>query len=806
MQPQATRVALYLFHTHTFARCRVRILVFTRGVASATWIMAFALLAIQSSCRDTTVSKPPVIPDDTHARLTIVRNEGVSGSHESDSFSYPIGSQVPYAFRADSGYTNTLVLLDSDYADSIGSVTMDRDRTLIVSADQRIHVPPTDEPLVHALRSLLTTSDAPSAFQSLLTTLDTLSDSVNLSARLDNAIFAAFDPIEDSAELLELDRKLANHAFTVTQGVGISDNPSPPPDTGGGGGIATSRSPDIHARSPTPRSRSRSTARSTSSSTSRSIGRSTAQQQSRSTGEEPVIITHVNGIFTDPATALKNATYIANIIKAITWPASIPFTVTLLYNPTSQVPSDERTTLQRCFSSLSDRSRTLGVASLPLYLAKCTGKAVKDAIYHFDDLREAALQYFKLITRTKDAPEPHALVIADSTTHWRNQGNHVLFVPHSQGNMMVQEAVNVLTSRGLYNPPRDSTCLSAISIAAPLSNYWPISERHLQGIVVDGDLILSLKSNHFPPASTPLSDSAQRDIKRWSDSNPLVAAYKRFTWGVRLHGLIEGYLHPEALRSTFESAITRMYGSCALQYIEPSPSILKLLAGQSERFGATLYDFNDAPLDGFRSLHWSLEHGLPSTAAASIHASGQAEAHYTGSVGTRVASQTRSSPTAIEVSPIPLVVTASETGTTELIANVTDVNGNPLSLGKSPWSGSGRCDGHTVRYLNDHPIVYGQSCHYRYNVSVPPVPNAKSYEFLLFNLDSRSFYLTSIRSTPSTTVDRFGRSSVLLAGNDLAPTPVDRIHVTARDDRGNTLARGFHCLRGCIGWPSQPAP
>jgi hypothetical protein len=728
-----------------------------------------------TSCHDTISPSPS---NASSARLTIVSEHGVLGSHTTGTTIHAIGTHIPYLFHADSGYANTLLLLDdTTYVDTIGTLIMDRDHTLVISADKVTPIPPTDEPIAHALRTLLTTP-TPAAFQSLLTTLDTLADTTNLDTRLRDAIHATIDPIQDSSALKALDSALANRAFIVTKGAaphpqnsGSHDN-----DNDTGGGIVSNILP------PSPPS-----------------PRLSLSPLSRSLDEEPVVITHINGILTSPFDALQNATYIARIIQEIAWPAAIPYTVTLLYNPTAGIPPDQRTSLHRCLSHLADRADKLGVNSFPLFLAKCTGKTIKDAIAHFDDIREAAWQYFKLITNIK-APEPHAIAIADSTTRWRNQGNHVLYVPHSQGNMMVQEAVNLLATRSLYNPPRDSTCLGVVSLAAPLSSHWPVSSKHLKGLAVEGDLILSLKTNDFPRSRTPLSDSATRDIKKWSEINPLIAAYKRVIWGLRLHSLIEGYLHPSALRSQFESAIVHTYGSCALNYIAPSPSVLKLLATHSGQFSATLYDFNNNPLDGHRTIFWSLEDGLPNTSAATVSSSGVAHAHYVGSVGARVYSKTRSTATAIEVDPIPLQIAVDESAFTEYYS------GAGISLGVSPWNGGSRCDGQIITEIDEKRIlIFGQICTYHYEISVPDVPTADKYEFLLFEVGSTSNYRRSIRPTPSASIDQIGASPIV-GGTGEAPKPIDRIHVIALDKRGFTLGIGATCLRGCQGWPNKLDP
>lgn len=743
-------------------------------------IICYAFSASITACKD---APTPSAPHDNSVQLTVIADLGVSINLPTGVSTHAKGSTLHYEVATDSGYTNALTTVNDSYADNKGIISLDNDVTLVASADRIVSIKPEDEPLQQQLRAILTSPNQVDAVQSFLSSLDTLVDSPNLDERLHQIIQATIDPIKDSAQLKQLSNALSGHTFHAFTGIGSitpkDDNP---------GNIPTQ--PPVTISNHVPPTRPSTHTQSLPHPT-----RTTNSTFPQFTNE-PVTVAYVNGIFTDPITALRNTAYIAQILNTMAWPALIPFTVKLLYNPSSlSTTPDPRESLHRCLTALSNRSDAIGVNSYPIFFAKCAGRSVKDAISRFDDLREAAWQYLKLTLNIK-SPESYARTIADSTTQWRNEGNHILFIPHSQGNLMVQEAVNTLASRGTFNPSQDSTCISAVSLAAPLSDHWPISNKHLIGLASEGDLILSLKTNTFPRIKSALYDSAARDIAKWDRLAPIVAAYKRVTWGIRLHSIIEGYLDSTALRSNFTRSVAHAYGSCALDQISPSPLALYLKPNQTASFSLNLWDMNGNPLDGKRIITWHYEPGTSTFTAASIAHNGSVSGNFVGSTPIRASSRFRSTSAVAIVDPIQLTLTAKESGFTEFISDASS-----YVVGRSKWSPSNQCNAQQYFKFDTTVYLFGQQCQLQYEITTQSIPNAKTYEFLLFDVNSTSQPFTSLRSSPSALIDRFGRAAILYLGTGEAPKRTDRIHVFARDAAGNLLGSGVLCLQGCIGWP-----
>jgi hypothetical protein len=733
--------------------------------------------------------------------LRVIVEPGVSGSLTTGTRFYRAGQKVPYRFTADPGFTNVLVMIDDDYAPNPGSVTMSSNHTVIVSADRVTSVPSSDAALLHATRDLLTARDAPAAAQRWLDSLADLADTTHLDDRLATIAIAAVDPIADSARLRRLDAALATHALTAGFLTATSPDSADAPSTGV---TLTSRAP-THT--------STWTKQQTSSKGSRYAIRNSVNLSSTPISllhttlarlaEEPATLAFVNGIFTEPLKALIATNTLLRLSQATHFHTATPLTVRLLYNRSTL--ADDRSpkaTLLRCVSALSTRRTVLGVNSLPIFLARCTGRAISDVLHNMQDLQEAARQYFNIVT-ARNAPEADARAFADSTTRWRNAGQHVVFVPHSQGNMMVQQAVQLLRQTHRYDPPHDSTCLGAVSLAAPLSTHWPIDPPHLAGIVVDGDIILSLQTNHFTPTHTPASDSATADVARWTSVSRVIGAIKRITWGVELHDALRGYLRDATTAPVIQSSLATSLGSCSLGHILLTPGDLTLPLGDSATLTSQLIDANDAPLDGTRRVKWSLSTNTPLATLTTTGTSTTVHTHAIGTAGVTAATGTRATTAALDVTPRTLQLSAIESLSSKYWRE--EYTGGLLTSPPPQWRDGpdwqgGACNhtlGDNIAGVN---VGYVQVCFAQYDVTFAPVPNAARYEARFFTLGSTWFYASEYASEPKLT--RINTSPYQISWSGAAPDLVDRIVVIAYDAQGQIIADGATCVHGCVGWPS----
>jgi hypothetical protein len=554
----------------------------------------------------------------------VVVEPGVHGSLASGTYRYTAGERVRYRFAADSEYTNVLVMIDDDYAPNPGSVVMNHHHLLVVSADRRVVVPHQDAQLARALRTLLRHPSATAA-QQYLSTLDHVSDTVNIDARLQHVAQAVVDPIRDASALKKLDRTLEGHILFAGSGIGSF---TPPEPGGGGGGVIV-----MDKLAPlTPRL----------SVSTRAL-----------TGNEPVILAYVNGILTDPVYALNTAHQVAHLAETMQWPVDVPYEVRLLYNHSAIADKEPaHVTVSQCLWKLAKLVGTLGINSFPKFLATCSGKKVRDVIHHVDDFVEATRQYIQLTTNI-GIPEQDAIAFADSTIQWREKlQQHVLFIAHSQGNLMVQQAVSLLAHTGHYHPAQDYTCIGAVSLAAPLSTDWPISGLHLRGVAVDGDAILALGTNHFPRVHTALSDSADAEVAYWKQrGSKLKEITAKVLWAIRLHDVVNSYLNQPVSRAAIEQDISFTYGSCALGKVLAKPRYFTMFLHQAHTFTATLFDINGNLLDGKRPLQWFITGTSVAEMPVILSATGSVYADTFGTEGIGVSAGAREDYVGVTVIP-----------------------------------------------------------------------------------------------------------------------------------------------------------
>lgn len=717
-------------------------------------------------------------------RLTVSVLAGVHGSLADGVQRRHQGELVPYAFDADSGYANPLVSIDGHPAPSMGTVRMDGDHLLVASADRRVEIDPRDFALVRQARALLVAPDPVRAAQALLDTLAGITDTAALDDRLERVALAAAPPLRDPVLVRALDAALAGHVFRVGDGVATGVE-LPPPTLGGGPIILFDRL--------APR-----------------VARTTGVLDPLPSGEEPVTIGYVNGIVTDPLRALMTANHVLRAAVAAPWRTPAAFQVRLIYNRSGIAPRPAAATRAAvCATALAPAAGYLGANSIARLLAACMGSpvlrlwdALRACCGAVSDVAEAAVQYATLAAGSTP-PLPDVRRTADSITTWRAAGRHVVLVGHSQGNMMVQSALRRLADDGAYDPPRDSTCIAAVALAAPSSADWPIAARHLRGLVVQGDPILLLGTNHFPQFATPLGDriEAERAIAL-ARGDTLVGALAAQIRRVALHDVIDSYLRQPPMRTAVQQAIVDGYGSCALGRVAVEPAELHLPVLATRRLTAALFDVNGDPLDGIRSIRWSAS--ASSAWERAVELSGDRVAgRWVGGTSVQATTATRAGTGGVVVDPRPLAVTVAEQLTydwTSLGPSTPNGAGAP-GPGAPPvggaWDG-GACAARQIA----GGTLYAQLCTTRYDGVVTTMPTATRYEVTSFATGDRERGMAGMWSGPTFRVGWSGPAPTIWAPGPPPPL-LDRFNVRALDAAGHLLGTGHACVHGCTGWPDR---
>lgn len=725
--------------------------------------------------------------------LTVISEPGVLGTLASGTYSFRRGEHVPYEFAADSGYRNLLVSLDQNLIGKRGRVSMDDSHILIASADRETGVAPGDEWILRDARALLKASDKITAAQKLLDRLDEMQDTSNIIDRLRRVEMTILRRDADAASMPALDLAMSGHSFDAGAGDGEGDDA---PGGGGGGGTATALLVPLGTSTSSPLLFGPSRTQLSPSATIMSAN-------SRATsGAEPVTIAYVNGILTTPLGALFAAHHVAVAAREAHWYANVPFDVKLLYN--SSAMASETSTEDRCVLELGVQGDWLGINSLPDEVAKCLGSTRPRAIALLADYAEVSQQFSSVLDRSIRARPADVDTIAAITTHLRDAGRHVVFVMHSQGNLIMQQALTLLARNGKYSQPRDTTCIGGVALASPTSESWPIAPRHLHGLVVDGDAILMLGHNKFPRVRTPLSDSAATATGGSLQSRivSLVTASK-IRWGVRLHGIIESYLMQQPMRGRIQDAIVASYKGCALGDIGIAPADMHLRTGETGTFTTTLRDMAGDPLDGHRGLSWHAESQSDWQRGVLLSPEGVATARYVG--GTSVSAVTRNvtATSGVTVDPAPLQISANEAFSAKWVfvwpPSLGDRDPIPdFIIPPTTWDG-GSCAEYKIMTSNGREGTLSKQCTADYRVTVGEFPGADRYVGTFFETHAKA----PLFSVSSRNGSLHGDVTGPTANIDLIPGPnlIDRIGVTAFDVAGHLLASGSACVHGCMGWP-----
>lgn len=714
--------------------------------------------------------------------LTVVLGPGVLGTPGQGAQTYRHGSGVQYRFDADTGFTNVLVTVDGELVPAHGRVVMDRAHVILASADRAATVAAGDEWIARRALALLGASDPVQAAQALLDDLDSMSDTVNIESRLERVERAVMMQADTSAVRV-LDAALTGRTLRAGDGYGSIDEGESPP-TGGGGGTATALLVP------------RATIAGTTATPSASIGPVFGTA-------EPVTIGFVNGVLTTPFGALFASNHVARLARAAHWNANVPFDVKLIYNRTA-MRFESGDIRDRCVMRVGTL-RGLGWLSLPVRLAQCTGERVHHYPQMLTDFIEAAAQTAAIMSRPSLAQMADADSVAAAVTRWRQAGRHVVLLPHSQGNLMVQQGIAALRDRGAYRPAADTTCIGVVSLAAPTSHGWPVSAAHLSGLVVEGDAILGIGLNEFPRVRTSLTDSADHDgnamLQRIA---PDVARVVQIGWAMRLHELIASYLKAEPMHSRVQDALVHTYRSCALGAVDVLPQQLALRTGESGSFSVTLSDMNGTPLDGVRGMSWTASQFTDWQRAVQLAADGTVHARYVGGTSVQAVTRSRTGTGGVEVGPAPLAVSTSEQFSAEWVL----VYGGMLRFDQpqgvvppppaTGWDG-GSCTEKTEFTYTNWSGVYSKRCTAAYDVTSVPFPAATRYNATFFQRNATSPVFTISRPAPPLHGEISGPAATL----DMLPGPalVDRIFVTAWDAAGHLLANGQACAHGCVGWP-----
>jgi len=511
-----------------------------------------ALVLVLASCKD---SIGPV----AEYTLTVVAEPGAQVSPAPGTHPYSEGTVVSYAASPRAGYRHLALALDSALVAPQGTIRMDRDRVLYVSADPTENVLPSGEPVVLAAKALLGSGAPAQAFRTMLEEYTRLvqrvgSDSAAVLMQVVDAV--VFDPAIVGDDLRRVSQALNGLEFEYVP-------PAPP------------------------------------ASSAFRIAQSAATIVGADTLVRTVFL-HTNGILNGPAAAQAGLVAMAGAaIEAgfplvqlgdDSWAARGRVAYRMLYNH-SMLDFTSNCAF-KLFNEITRRGlafvRTVPWHSRSMLEARlgCTLR---------DDVSESLSQMLRHMTGVPSYLPGDAVRLRGRVNSYRTMGYNVVLTAHSQGNLMTMDALAGIEPRRAGQP----TCVSYVGIAPPLfANHAAAdpAEAILVGTGRALDFVARLPGPKPPPVDSEMSKQYDQEWPLWTyfAGDTAEAIYSLYV-GYKLHGLTESYLHRQSpssrqwvvgrLRSQYGSLASRCGGYLAGRVVD----------GRTGRViaGATIHPAND---------------------------------------------------------------------------------------------------------------------------------------------------------------------------------------------------------------------
>lgn len=428
-----------------------------------TFVVA-VLLAAGCGSKDEPIDPTPVPPQD----LSVVIGAGILGTPAAGRVSYPQGTSVNYSFSLASGYDSLLVSVDGVRTSPAGLLSMDRSHVLIAGAVPVVSPAPQDS-LGRSLGRVATESNPVPSFQAALGQIVAIADqggSATLMARAATLDVTPTTAAEVSA-LVRVNTSLAGKYFSVLDGPDVNADLAPPVQPAPG--VVT----PVDTVTPT-------------------------------------TLVFVNGIWNTYEDALRSFSDLLVIARNTGLLSGGGTTRTmglsLLYNTsTGGILTDVAGSFNvPCYLSILNSAFSFGRAPTQLsgFPQLCAGQT---------DLQESLGQYLNVVLNNAQGriAAPSADLMARLDTLLRVKKQNVIVVAHSQGTMIVREALSRLQA----NPTEEVGCIGSINVASPIGDAgWPNLQTPVAGRIVKGAfsqdiLYLIPPGSKFPTISTNLSDN-----------------------------------------------------------------------------------------------------------------------------------------------------------------------------------------------------------------------------------------------------------------------------------------------------------
>jgi hypothetical protein len=479
-----------------------------RGVADS----ASAPIAVTLDANDSTS-----VGTDSTAILRVRTSVGLTATPSQGTYVYGKGATLPYAFAASAGYAEMATFLDDTLTSNSGSINMMRDRMFQVAADPDFNSCPHIAELRTRLRNLVNAANKPEAFrQHIAWVADTAWALFPTSAALDSSLrlaeYLEFDPVTDGAALIAFDQALSGQVFRIT---------------------SSSSGPLFSRTSPSERSASLSRGKSP-----------TSLSTDLYSVPDSIVFTFVNGIRTMEAGAL-NTRFLIEVLRTRAedsipnsrteyyWNANLRGEILALTDPSLGCTGQG-------IRHLSFRQKLTAIVRI----GACKALHII-TIPVLDDIAQSAFEFANLHwSFIKDPTSDDLNNVKNLIQYYHANDASVVFIPHSQGNMIVSQAVRDLKNQGYAL--EEGHCTAILSLASPITkDLFFTDSTYLRGMTMDGDLlqvlapIIGTYSNFMP--RYPSTKSAEADASISSVPSILQPLW-RVWWGVKLHDVDDNYV------------------------------------------------------------------------------------------------------------------------------------------------------------------------------------------------------------------------------------------------------------------------
>lgn len=542
--------------------------------------------------------------------LTIIAGTGVVGLH-SGTTAYANGATVTYAAQPDVGYAGVHVFLDTVELGASGTITIAGPRTLFAYATiDSTTLPAPDPGLVARYRALLTSRHAVADYQSLLCATSALAHQVGADHAdpiVTASAAAAFQLPADTAALLRLERALDRHLFAAE---------SLPPNLPA---LRFNKRRTLPFGFPAPAGDDAAERRRALKSPSRGLRASTMRAVTTVVGggggggggspinPRPVHIVHVNGWFTDVGSWQQNVVSLEQAVREVPQFADTALVhVSGVYNFSGLSSARIVTRGARCSALFfPDLLGHLPWWLLRQFTQPCDAAALRSLLHDGGgEIFETLTQVAQILTNTP----PHLNSVTldsllDRELGAGRDGNHVIVVPHSQGNLFMISSLTALAALARAPSDTDAACVAMIPTASPTSRGYPASAYRVQPVQLEGDFINNLASPpiffpQFTPVETPLFDNLLANSRSglgWADQ-------------LHLHNFRQSYLAPLGGRPLIKQGLATIYANCEMRVTVNAPDTV--LASGLMMLYATVTDANGNSIDPGSSLVWRTSDSL----------------------------------------------------------------------------------------------------------------------------------------------------------------------------------------------------